>query len=54
MRGGQTLLNTIAAAKSKELLVCVEDVQVLHGFDSKGTRTLIRQHRKTPSFRAGI
>lgn len=28
-------LNTIAGAKSKELLVRVEDVQVLHGFDSQ-------------------
>lgn len=27
-------LNTIAGAKSKELLVRDEDVQVLHGFDS--------------------
>jgi hypothetical protein len=27
-------LNTIAGAKSKELLVRVEDVQVLHAFDS--------------------
>ena len=36
MRGGQTLLNTIAGAKSKELLVRDEDVQVLHGLDSQG------------------
>jgi hypothetical protein len=28
-------LNTITGAKSKELLVRDEDVQVLHGFDSK-------------------
>ncbi|KHK50940.1 hypothetical protein PI87_21915 [Ralstonia sp. A12] len=28
-------LNTIAGAKSKELLVRDDDVQVLHGFDSK-------------------
>jgi hypothetical protein len=28
-------LDTIAGAKSKELLVRDEDVQVLHGFDSK-------------------
>lgn len=28
-------LNTIAGAKSKELLVRDEDVQVLHGFDSQ-------------------
>ncbi|MEM5389663.1 hypothetical protein VSR68_39875 [Paraburkholderia phymatum] len=28
-------LNTIAGAKSKELLVRDEDVQVLHGFDSE-------------------
>lgn len=28
-------LNTIVGAKSKELLVRDEDVQVLHGFDSK-------------------
>lgn len=28
-------LNTITGAKSKELLVGDEDVQVLHGFDSK-------------------
>lgn len=28
-------INTIAGAKSKELLVRDEDVQVLHGFDSK-------------------
>ncbi|SIT49668.1 conserved hypothetical protein [Paraburkholderia ribeironis] len=28
-------LNTIAGAKSKELLVRNEDVQVLHGFDSE-------------------
>ncbi|MFT3963290.1 hypothetical protein [Propionivibrio sp.] len=28
-------LTTIAGAKSKELLVRDEDVQVLHGFDSK-------------------
>lgn len=28
-------LNTIAGAKSKELLVRDEDVQVLHGFDSR-------------------
>lgn len=28
-------LNTVAGAKSKELLVRDEDVQVLHGFDSK-------------------
>lgn len=28
-------LNTIPGAKSKELLVRDEDVQVLHGFDSK-------------------
>jgi len=27
-------LGKIAGAKSKELLVCDEDVQVLHGFDS--------------------
>ncbi|MGO4380186.1 hypothetical protein [Pseudoduganella sp. RAF53_2] len=27
-------LNTIAGAKSKELLIRAEDVQVLHGFDS--------------------
>ena len=27
-------LETICGAKSKELLVCDEDVQVLHGFDS--------------------
>lgn len=27
-------LNTIAGAKSKELLVREEDIQVLHGFDS--------------------
>ena len=28
-------LNTVAGARSKELLVGDEDVQVLHGFDSK-------------------
>lgn len=28
-------LNTIAGAKTKELLVRDEDVQVLHGFDTK-------------------
>lgn len=28
-------LNTIAGARSKELLVRDDDVQVLHGFDSK-------------------
>jgi hypothetical protein len=28
-------LNTISGARSKELLVRDEDVQVLHGFDSK-------------------
>jgi hypothetical protein len=28
-------LNTIVGAKSKELLVREEDVQVLHGFDTK-------------------
>jgi hypothetical protein len=28
-------LNTVPGAKSKELLVRDEDVQVLHGFDSK-------------------
>jgi len=28
-------LNTIAGAKAKELLVRNEDVQVLHGFDSR-------------------
>ena len=28
-------LNTISGAKSKELLVRDEDVQVLHGFDSR-------------------
>lgn len=31
----QPFLTTIAGAKSKELLVRDEDVQVLHGFDSR-------------------
>ena len=31
----QPFLNKIAGAKSKELLVRDEDVQVLHGFDSE-------------------
>ncbi|SOZ09615.1 hypothetical protein [Cupriavidus taiwanensis] len=31
----EPFLSTVAGAKSKELLVREEDVQVLHGFDSK-------------------
>lgn len=31
----QPFLTTIAGAKSKELLLRAEDVQVLHGFDSR-------------------
>ena len=31
----EPFLGTVAGAKSKELLVREEDVQVLHGFDSK-------------------
>ena len=30
----ESFLKTVAGAKSKELLVCDEDVQVLHGFGS--------------------
>ncbi|MEM5312523.1 hypothetical protein [Paraburkholderia sp. JHI869] len=36
-------LNTIAGAKSKELLVRDEDVQVLHGFDSEANATAYLQ-----------
>lgn len=36
-------LNTIAGAKSKELLVRDEDVQVLHGFDSKANASAYLQ-----------
>lgn len=31
----QPFLKTVAGAKSKELLIRAEDVQVLHGFDTK-------------------
>lgn len=36
-------LNTVTGAKSKELLVRDEDVQVLHGFDSKENATAYLQ-----------
>lgn len=36
-------LNTITGAKSKELLVREEDVQVLHGFDSQENATAYLQ-----------
>lgn len=32
-----SFLNTIPGAKSKELLIREEDVQVLHGFDSRAS-----------------
>ncbi len=44
-------LSTVAGAKSKELLVREDDVQVLHGFDSKANA---EAYLKTPLFERDV
>ncbi len=43
----QPFLSTIAGAESKELLLREEDVQVLHGFDSRASA---EQYLQSPLF----
>jgi len=47
----QAFLDTVAGAKSKELLVRDEDVQVLHGFDS---RTAAENYLKSALFNEDV
>lgn len=48
-------LNTIAGAKTKELLVREEDVQVLHGFDSaENARAYLQSELFTADVVAGL